>query len=207
MTEDLFLEVKGCVPYDLTTASGRFELAKDVSSFANSDGGHLLIGFVHERLAQQRVDRIKALETFASTALDLGQIGGIVRSHIWPPIEGLTLEWLPTKQDANLGIGSIFVPKQSDDSKLFLITKVAEDGEAQKEIIVGIARRIGGDNVPLRATEIYELIRKGRDPVLQRTIRIEDKLDALTTQGSLLASTLVDNAKLLDERLKRMREG
>jgi hypothetical protein len=67
MPEDLFLEVKGMVPYDLTTPSGRFQLAKDVSAFANAEGGHLLIGFIHEKLPTQRIDQIKELQLFAST--------------------------------------------------------------------------------------------------------------------------------------------
>jgi hypothetical protein len=105
-----------------------------------------------------------------------------------------------------LGIASIYIPKQSEEGKFFLITKVVEEGETQKEIVVGIARRIGGDNVPLRAAEIYDLIRKGRDPVLQRTIRIEEKLDTLMEHAAVPAETSVDAPQVLDERLKSMRE-
>jgi predicted HTH transcriptional regulator len=206
LAEDLYLEVKGSIPYDLSTPAGRFELAKDVSAFANSEGGHLLIGFTHERLPNARVDQIKGLQLFGSTAIDVLQIGGMVRTHVWPLIQGLTITWIPSKGDSDLGIVAVYVPVQSEESKPFLITKVVEESEPQKEIIVGIARRIGGENLPLRAQEIHDLIRKGRDPILQRTIRIEEKLDALSAREEAPQKGASDQGDVLAQRLKRMRD-
>jgi hypothetical protein len=206
MPEDLFLEVKGKVPYDLATASGRFELAKDVSAFANAEGGHLLIGFIHEKLPTRRIDQIKELQMFASADLDLGQISGVLRTYVLPSIPGMTVSWVPIVSNPKVGIASIYIPKQPDESKFFLITKLVEENETQKEIVVGIARRAGGDNIPLRATEIYDLIRKGRDPVLQRTIRIEEKIDALSGERVTPAVPPVNPAIVLGERLKDMRD-
>src|SRR2546425_7708920 len=60
--ESTVFEAKGPRPYDFTQAFGRWELAKDVASFANSDGGFIIIGLAHERLAGQDMDRVSALD-------------------------------------------------------------------------------------------------------------------------------------------------
>jgi schlafen family protein len=206
MKENLYLEVKGSTPYDFSTPSGRFELAKDVSAFANSEGGHLLIGLEHERLPNERVDQIKTLQLFGSTVLNPRQLEGLVSTHVWPTIHGLTVNWIHAASDPSVGIVSIYIPAQREEHKFFLVTKVVEDGEPQKEIIVGITRRVGGDNLPFFAQEIHDLIRRGRDTILQRSIRIEEKLDALLERSLSRGKRDVDPAAVLEERLKLMRD-
>ena len=49
LKEDQWFDAKKAPAYDLATAPGRFELAKDVSSFANASGGHLFLGLTAER--------------------------------------------------------------------------------------------------------------------------------------------------------------
>jgi predicted HTH transcriptional regulator len=56
------LEAKASNPYDLTTASDRFELAKDVSAFANADGGYLITGLTSHSLPEQSTDEIDGLD-------------------------------------------------------------------------------------------------------------------------------------------------
>ena len=143
--------------------TGAIELAKDVSAFANSEGGHLLIGFPSREIAHQLVDQIKGLQLFASAELDLGQISGVLRTYVWPnhPRNDFR-DWIPTKDDATVGIASIYIPKQSEESKFFLITKGRGGGWShRRRSLVGIARRVGSDNIPLVPTEIHDLIRKG----------------------------------------------
>jgi predicted HTH transcriptional regulator len=206
MNENLFLEVKGPAPYDFSTPSGRFELAKDVSAFANSEGGHLLIGFGHERLANERVDRIKTVHLFGPNHLNLRQIEGFLNTYVWPSIRGLTTEWIHAASDPSVGIVSIYIPAQREEHKFFLVTKVVEAGEQQKETIVGITRRVDDDNLPLVAQEIHALIRQGRDTITQRSIRMEEKLDALLERFLSRGKTDVDPAAILEARLKLMRD-
>jgi predicted HTH transcriptional regulator len=206
MKENLYLEVKGPTPYDFSTPSGRFELAKDVSAFANSEGGHLLIGFEHERLPNERADEIKGVRLFKSTVLNPRQLEGLVNTHVWPTIVGLTVDWIHAASVASVGIVSIYIPAQREEHKFFLVTKVVEAGESQKEIIVGIARRVDDDNIPLVAQEIHDLVRRGRDTVLQRSIRIEEKLDALLERSLSRGKSAVDSVAILEGRLRLMRE-
>lgn len=201
LAEDQILEVKGPAPYDLKMAGGRFELAKDVSAFANADGGHLLIGLETQKLVDQATDEVKTLKLIPKSDLEVGKIEGIVRSHVWPKIDGLRVEWISSKVDPSKGLGIIHVPRQKEEDKLFIITKISIEGEAQKEIIVGIARRVGGDNLPLTAQQVYEAIRQGRDTVLQRSARIEEKLDALLNRPASAATTSLDSESLMRERI------
>ena len=60
--EDLHFEAKDAKPHDLGLPSGRFELAKDVSAFANADGGYLVVGLEHERLPAEDVEQVRGLE-------------------------------------------------------------------------------------------------------------------------------------------------
>jgi len=60
LEEDTWLEAKGRNPYDFTTPAGRFELAKDVSAFANADGGILIVGLATILLPAAKTEQITA---------------------------------------------------------------------------------------------------------------------------------------------------
>src|SRR5262245_55612463 len=80
--EDDFLEAKGPRPYDLTTPKGRFELAKDVSAFANAGGGYLIIGVQHERMPTRSVEKIAALDLIERDSLDVDAVFGVINTHV-----------------------------------------------------------------------------------------------------------------------------
>ena len=206
VVEALTLEVKGSEPYDFGLPSGRYELAKDVSAFANADGGHLLVGLETTKLADQPTDEITALSLLSASAFDVSKFRGIIRTYVWPQIIGLTVTWMPSQADSTRGLGVIFVPPQDDSMKLFLMTQTLEEGEVQKQIIVGVARRIGADNLPFTPHQIYDAIRQGRDTTLQRSARIEEKLDALLGRPGALTSSPVDRDRLLRERVNAIIE-
>lgn len=204
--EDAFLEVKGPAPYDLGLPSGRYELAKDVSAFANAEGGYLLIGLEGKKDEGARIDEIHSLQLLPVTDFNAPQYEGLLRIHIVPRIQGLSVTWRASSDNPELGLGVVYVPIQPEAKKLFLVTRLVEEGEEQKATVVAIARRVGGDNVPLTAVEIYEAIRKGRETILQRSIRIEDKLDLLLARGSGAAPPTVDPVAVLQGRINRLKD-
>lgn len=204
-TESLVLEVKGSAPYDFTVPAGQYELAKDVSAFANSNGGHLLIGLETEQHPNERVDRVTALQLIARSEFPDTKIRGLLREYIYPDIAGVQIDWRPSVGDETVGLGVIYVPRQSEQLRPFLITKVVENNQRQKQIIVGIAQRAEADNVPATAMAIHEMIRKGNDTILQRTIRIEDKLDVLTRQHSRSPATTIPAADVLAKHIREMK--
>jgi len=208
LKETLVFEAKGLIPYNLDEAAGRFELAKDVTAFANSSGGHILVGLKHEPLPEEYTDQVKSMQLVKQSEFNVSQIVGVLKEYTYPPIHGtMQVTWVASKANAELGLGVIYIPLQPETKKPFLISKVVQEGQAQNEIIIGIARRIGGHSVPLKAAEIYESIKRGRDAVLDRTQRIEEKLDALLRRPSAGGPlTAPDEAATLEARIRDILE-
>ena len=74
LREDSYFEAKGKAPYDLDSAEGRYELAKDVTAFANNEGGHLVIGLQHRRLPNENTDEVQDLDLLPRAAFPDAQI-------------------------------------------------------------------------------------------------------------------------------------
>lgn len=175
--EDIFLEVKSA-PFDLATAAGRYELAKDVSAFANSQGGYLLIGLRTARSPTTQVDIIDQVALISQGAFNAAQYAGVIGEYISPTIEGLGVDWKQST-DSNDGLGVVFVPTQNTDRKPFLICRVVEDGQHLKAIVAGYADRSGSSNDPLSPKHLQQAMQKGRDTYSSRMTRIEEKLNLL----------------------------
>lgn len=203
--EDQHLEAKALPAYDLGTPAGRYELAKDVTAFANSEGGWILIGPQTVRVATSNSDQIEDFILSDVATANVAQLAGVIRTHTYPEIRSLEIFWAPSDTDPALGIGAIFVPPQTNDSKPFLITKVAEDGAPLKEIVCGFARRVDADNVPFTASELYQNMRIGSNSMAQRLTRIEEKLDKLSTPiASGPRETDAELQQRIDARIDRM---
>lgn len=175
--EDDNLEAKA-EPYDLASPAQRCELAKDVSSFANAEGGHLLIGVSTEPDPDRATDVIDGLNLVQPEDFDEGQYQGVIKEMVYPAIAGLEVHYVAEK-DGGGGIGVIFVPQQDHDRGPFLVTRVVEEGEALKENFVGYYERDGAHNRPLTAKELQLRFKTGVATTTQRLGRIEDKIDTL----------------------------
>src|SRR5690349_10757351 len=104
LLEDLHFEAKNSTPYDLDTEKGRYELAKDVSALANSEGGYIVIGLHDERLTDQRTDRVRALDLFAEATLSVTQILGVIKDYVYPAIKNLEIRWVASASDSARGV-------------------------------------------------------------------------------------------------------
>src|SRR5262245_1703642 len=62
LREDQWFDAKRAPAYDLMTSAGRFELAKDVSSFANAEGGHIVIGLTTAVVPDEQTEQVNGLE-------------------------------------------------------------------------------------------------------------------------------------------------
>jgi len=181
--EDLLLEVKS-QPYDLDTADGRYELAKDIASFANSEGGYLLIGLNHSQPDNRQVDVISGLALITRDAFPVEVYEGMVGTHVYPRIEGLAVRFYERAGGGD-GLGTLLVPPQDEDRKPFIVAKVVEDRDrVTKQIVVGYADRSGTSNDPLNPKRLQEILRKGQSGVSLRLTRLEQKVDELLERGA-----------------------
>src|SRR5439155_17792097 len=132
---------------DFTQAFGRWELAKDVASFANSDGGFIIIGLAHERLAGQDMDRVSALDLIEESVFEAHRYESIVREYVDRKISGLQARWIEHKSSPGRGVGVIHIPPQSNDAKPFLLKQLDESGQTH-QLVFGIVSRKGAHSVP-----------------------------------------------------------
>lgn len=202
LLEDLHFEAKNCTPYDLGTEKGRYELAKDVSALANSEGGYIVIGLHDERVTDQRTDRVRGLDLFEEAALSVTQILGVIKEYVYPALKNLEIRWVASAADSARGLCYIHIPRQSEAKKLFIITSVFADSARQTGGVIGIARRVGADSTPMTAHDLYNLIRRGHDPQGQQLTRIEEKIDALSESRLSSRGPSIDQEVLLRKRME-----
>lgn len=195
-------------PYDVNTDTGKRELAKDASAFANGQGGYLLIGLRTKPSLVRYADEVVAIRAFDQQLVDPTQLQNILDSWIYPKIEGVTVQFHPSAAQTQRGIVAIKVPPQRDEVRPFLIVRVL-DGTRQVETIFGYAERKGDRNSPLEIQDLQRALRLGlhyERHLVARLDRIEARLAERDTD--LVAAIDTDGAlKLLEQRIKDALDG
>lgn len=206
LDEDTWLEAKGRNPYDFTTPAGRYELAKDVSAFANAEGGFLIVGLTTAIVPEAMTERIAAHDLCAPADFDAPQYLGLINEYVHPGIKDLKAYWLPVNAPATHGLGIVEVPAQSANNKYFLIAKVIESGATLKQIVFGIAKRNESSNDPFTVAELYKYTQSGKHPVPQTLARVEEKLDRLIEAQMQPNSAAIGPDEIYAERAARILE-
>jgi predicted HTH transcriptional regulator len=204
--EDSWFEAKGNNPYDFATPVGRYELAKDVSAFANADGGILIVGLATTPVAEVRTERVCALDLCTQEGFDAPQYLGLIREYVHPAIKELNVYWTPVNSEATQGLGVIEVPAQSAKQKYFLIAKVVEAGTQIKQIVFGLAKRTNSANDPLTIVDLYRHMQDGKQTVPQTLARLEEKIDGLIQAQAHPATPEQNPDELYAERAARLSE-
>src|SRR5947207_2223313 len=108
--ETLEVEFKG-EPYRVDDRdSQKFELAKDVSAFANAVGGVIVIGARTERDDRVAVDVVTELRLLERGLVDEQQCEAIAIDMIHPRIRGLSVRFYASADDEDRGLVAIDVP-------------------------------------------------------------------------------------------------
>jgi hypothetical protein len=183
LREDAWLEAKGGTPYDLNSPAGRYELAKDVTAFANGTGGIVVIGLTTTRHANTQTDEITAYDLCPQNAFNPTQYASLIAEYVHPAIDGLAVYWVPANPEGTHGLGIIEVPPQNPDRQYFLIANAVDGGSRIKQFVFGVVRRDDSSNDPFTIAELYQCTQKGKSSLAQTLARIEDKLDVVLTQG------------------------
>jgi hypothetical protein len=204
--EDTWFEAKGNNPYDFATPVGRYELAKDVSAFANAEGGILIVGLTTALVTELRTERVTALDLCIQADFDVARYLGVIKEYVHPPIEDLNVYWIPVNAEATQGLGIIEIPVQSAKSKYFLIAKVVESGAQIKQIVFGLAKRTNSSNDPLNVAELYRHMQDGKRTVPQTLARLEEKIDGLIQSQAHSAIPHQNPDELYAERTARLLE-
>jgi len=146
--------------YDLKNNLVKRELAKDISSFANLNGGYILIGPQTKKSKHHFGDEIEKIKLVKQNLVSIDQYFDIAKEWIYPEIERLKIEWKPSKNDKNKGILVIQIPSQKEILKPFLIKKLVEERKTS-EIIFGYVERKGDKSDPKKIQNIHQIMRDG----------------------------------------------
>lgn len=157
--ENEFCECKRGI-YLLEDDFGKRELAKDVTSFANLNGGYILIGPQTERNEKHLGDEIKAISYLQEGQINFKQYYDIIREWVYPDTHGLNIYWQASKSDKGKGIFVISIPEQGQELKPFLIKKILDE-KKKVEIIFGYVERKRDNNAPKDIASIHSLLRDG----------------------------------------------
>jgi predicted HTH transcriptional regulator len=202
--ENVVFEAKGPRPCDFAQASGRWEIAKDVASFANSVGGFIVIGLVHERLAEQDTDRVSALDLIEESVFEAHQYESIVSEYVDRKISELQVRWIEHKSSPGRGVGVIHIPPQPNDAKPFLLKQLDESGKT-RQLVFGIVSRKGAHSVPSSMEELRKALRNGTSDVATRLTRVEEQLAGLHEMLAAREQT-APPTDLLNSRIGRVLE-
>lgn len=175
--EDIYFEAKGKSGYDFESPVGRYELAKDVSAFANAEGGYLIIGLKTDPMVKEKTDNVIELELIANEESEKKRYDGIIREYIYPSINP-EINWIEDIDHPGFGILCIFIPKQNQNKKYFLITNIIGKNDRKREIVFGIVQRRDSSNHPLTKKKLYKMMQNGISDDAQKFSDIEGKIDS-----------------------------
>jgi hypothetical protein len=191
-------------PYNLEARRGLYELAKDVSGFANADGGVLVIGVRTRTNAVTRADVVERVGAFSRDRLDEGRYADVIRARVYPAIENIEILWKPSAANPGIGLYAIVIPPQPEERKFFLIRQPVEEGEqdedATPEYMVGLALRRDANVDHERIEDIYLRLRDGRN-IFPRLDEIDARLGAIE-QGAGAAPERGGEAERLLDRVE-----
>ncbi|MEY4965178.1 MAG: hypothetical protein RL274_761 [Pseudomonadota bacterium] len=157
--ENLVFDCKA-MPYIFTDEKGRREIAKDVSAFANSVGGEILLGVKTQPSTTHFGDEAVSVNPFAQSLVNITQYNDVLSAWIYPEIPGLAVKWKLSSTDSAKGIVIINIPPHAVSSKPFLIAKTL-DGTKIVESVFGYAARKSDTSPPLGVKELQQHLNAG----------------------------------------------
>lgn len=147
-------------PYATATDVGKRALAKDVASFANTDGGVILIGARTARSELHVGDEVVEIRPLKQQLVDITQYRDILADWIVPPVERLEVVWIAKHDENERGVVAIRIPEQPAHLKPFLVAKLVENGRIV-ETVFGYSERRNDANEPMTVVDLQRTLRAG----------------------------------------------
>lgn len=145
-------------PYQLNTDEQKWELAKDVAAFANSEGGGLIL--VGARTKKQGgSDVVRTVTDIPLALIDAGRYRKVLIAWLHPRVEGLEIGTVDHGGDQ--GVGFIYVPPQREEIKPFVTKGVVAGGKIHTTY-VSIPVRDGEETRYAGPSEVHSLLQAGR---------------------------------------------
>jgi hypothetical protein len=193
IVEDEHIEAKGS-PYRLSEDREKYELAKDVSAFANTSGGIILIGFTTSKEPDALIERIDRCRPFKRNFFDEKQYRDVLNQRTVPSLDAVSIEWFGIGKDADdSGVAAIIIaPETAGAWPHIVVRPLLEDGR-QRGNLFGYFERGGPHARPTSGESLRSLLRDGRrfsnilemqGGILERLERIENSLKTTPPKGA-----------------------
>jgi len=186
--------------YDLKNSVTKYELAKDVSAFANAGGGWILIGIETKKSAKSFYDEIIAIHPFKESVCNPEQYIDIISDWIYPKLRDIEAKWYPTKKSPSKGIFVMEVPNQPKINKPFLIKRTIQDTGKTCEVLFGYSERKQASNDPKTVVELHQILRDGLN-LDKRLQSIETALQELSKLSPKINDEFYEVEKRIDAAL------
>lgn len=202
-SESEFFDCKREV-YDLKKDISKYELAKDVSAFANAGGGYILIGIETKKSEKSFYDEVMAIHPFKEGVCNPIQYVDIVSDWLYPKLRGIEARWYPSKENPSKGIFVIEIPNQPEINKPFLIKRTIQDTGKICEVLFGYSERKQESNDPKTVVELHQILRDGLN-LDSRLQSIETVLQDLTKISPKINTESLEIDKRIDSALSAVK--
>jgi len=182
--ENEVFEAKSVKPYDLDSDDGGrkthaiAELSTDIASFANQAGGFIVCGLDTSNMEDTPHDIVQSTDLMRREDFyKQDDIGKFIKTSIHPSIE-VEVKWYHSAEDADLGLGAIYIPRQDEDKKHFIVRVCESDGLKFKGFF-GIPIRKDDQRDWLPLDEIYRLTKRKPSKIQELHQSLTDEIDLL----------------------------
>jgi hypothetical protein len=148
-------------PYRLSDGREKLELAKDVSSFANAEGGAIVIGAVTKKDDVIAAEIVTGIHPFPRALVVVSDYLNVLNTWIFPNIPTLRIKWYESKKHKHKGVVGIIVENESHLWRPFLMTKHVEPDGKLSTTLIGYAKRETDKSAPKTVHHLHVLIQAG----------------------------------------------
>lgn len=186
-TENEYFDVK-TKPYRLDQDSDRQELAKDISAFANANGGFIFLGFRTQKEGTHTGDTVVEARPIPQEVFNREQYHAVVQAWVYPDIHGVVAEWIPAENSPERGFVAIQIPAQLETTKPFLLSRTLNDAGRQNGRLFGLVERKRDATKALTLEDLHQALRRG----LGADKQIFERLDAMQASIEMLSAPKID---------------
>jgi Putative DNA-binding domain len=159
--ENEVLDFKGEI-YRLDEDSQKLELAKDISSFANTRGGFIVLGIKTKKHPEYSAEVSDELRPMPRKFFDEERLRNVARDWIYPPLNDLRITLIASPGDSEKVFAVLEIPENAIAKKPYLMFRAPDDEAGTiKKIAFGYVERVSSSNVPSPIERLQQLLHLG----------------------------------------------
>jgi hypothetical protein len=206
--ENEFIDFKS-EPYRLDDESQKLELAKDISAFANTLGGFIVLGIKAKKVPEYSADVADELRPIPKSLFNREQYESIARDWIYPPLNELQIALVASHDEPDKVIAILEIPESTTANKPYLLVRATDTSKGRnKRITFGYAERFRSSSQTFVVQRLQQLLHLGARLESDNTFRqgIEVRLGDLGTQMKRLETAVLRQVQTEEIAVKEKRE-